>query len=142
MNLGQLETMRIKTPVGEYPLSELATYNIDRGPVSIKHYNGAREIRIDADVVSYEHLLFPFRKKLKMKLSLILLSRYPGIDVAYLGQKKDSDETMAQIQKFFLPAFLLMFLIIILHFKSIAQGLIIIAMIPLSMVGSYLGPWY
>jgi len=44
INIGQLESMRIKTPLGEYPLSELATYTIDRGPVSIKHYNSSREI--------------------------------------------------------------------------------------------------
>ena len=131
--------MRIKTPIGEYPLSELATYTIDRGPVSIKHYNSAREIRIDADVVSYDTPVVPIQEKIESEIMPDILSRYPGIDVAYLGQKKDSDETMAQIQKFFLPAFLLMFLIIILHFKSLGQGLIIIAMIPLAWLGAIWG---
>jgi multidrug efflux pump subunit AcrB len=68
-----------------------------------------------------------------------LLSRYPGIDVAYLGQKKDSDETMQQIQKYFLPAFLLMFLLIIIHFKSFGQGMIIVMMIPLAWFGAIWG---
>ncbi len=139
VNIGQLEAMRIKTPIGEYPLSELATYNIDRGPVSIKHYNSAREIRIDADVLSYDTPVVPIQAKIENEIMPDILSRYPGIDVAYLGQKKDSDETMAQIQKFFLPAFLLMFLVIILHFKSMAQGLIIVAMIPLAWLGAIWG---
>ncbi|MEZ5082307.1 MAG: efflux RND transporter permease subunit [Bacteroidales bacterium] len=139
LNLGQLETMRIKTPVGEYPLSELATYTIDRGPVSIKHYNSAREIRIDADVMSYDTPVVPIQEKIENEIVPELLARYPGIDVTYLGQKKDSDETMEQIKKFFLPAFLLMFLIIILHFKSMGQGLIIISMIPLSWLGAVWG---
>ncbi|MCD4698444.1 MAG: efflux RND transporter permease subunit [Bacteroidales bacterium] len=139
INVGQLEAMRIKTPVGEYPLSELATYTIDRGPVSIKHYNSAREIRIDANVVSYDTPVVPIQEKIENEIVPELLARYPGLDVAYLGQKKDSDETMAQIQKFFLPAFLLMFLIIILHFKSLAQGLIIIMMIPLAWMGAIWG---
>jgi len=139
MSLGQLEAMRIKTPVGEYPLSELATYTIDRGPVSIQHYNSAREIRIDANVVSYDTPIIPIQEKIENEIVPELLKRYPGIDVAYLGQKKDSDETMAQIKKYFLPAFLLMFLIIILHFKSMGQGLIIISMIPLAWMGAIWG---
>ncbi|OQX81439.1 MAG: acriflavin resistance protein [Bacteroidetes bacterium 4484_249] len=139
ISLGQLEAMRIKTPAGEYPLSELATYTIDRGPVSIKHYNGAREIRIDANVVSYDTPVVPIQEKVENEIVPALLKKYPGLDVAYLGQKKDSDETMAQIKKFFLPAFLLMFLIIIIHFKSMAQGLIIISMIPLAWLGAVWG---
>ena len=139
INIGQLETMKIKTPVGDYPLSELATYKIDRGPVSIRHYNSSREIRIDANVVSYETPIVPIQEKIETEIVPELMKRYPGIDVAFLGQKKDSDETMAQIRKFFIPAFLLMFLIIILHFKSFSQGLIIVMMIPLAWLGAIWG---
>ena len=139
INLGQLETMKIKTPMGEFPLSELATFEIERGPVSIKHYNSSREIRIDANVVSYDTPIIPIQEKIETEIVPELLGRYPGINVAYLGQKKDSDETMAQIQKFFIPAFLLMFLIIILHFKSFSQGLIIVMMIPLAWLGALWG---
>ena len=139
INIGQLETMKIKTPLGDYPLSELASYKIERGPVSIKHYNSSREIRIDANVVSYETPIVPIQTKIESEIVPQLLARYPGIEVAYLGQKKDSDETMAQIQKFFIPAFLLMFLIIILHFKSFSQGLIIVMMIPLAWLGAIWG---
>ncbi|MEJ2595280.1 MAG: efflux RND transporter permease subunit [bacterium] len=139
INLGQLESMRIKTPMGEYPLSELAAYTIERGPVNIQHYNGSREIRVDANVVSYDTPIIPIQEKIENQIMPELLSRYPGIDVAYLGQKKDSDETMEQIRKFFLPAFLLMFLIIIIHFKSLIQGFIIILMIPLAWIGAIWG---
>jgi len=90
-------------------------------------------------VVSYDTPVVPIQEKIENEIIPELLTRYPGIDVAYLGQKKDSDETMAQIQKFFLPAFLLMFLVIILHFKSLAQGLIIVAMIPLAWLGAIWG---
>lgn len=139
INVGQLEAMRIKTPMGEYPLSELATYTVQRGPVSIKHYNGAREIRVDANVVSYDTPTIPIQEKIENKIVPELLAKYPDVDVAYLGQKKDSNETMEQIRKFFLPAFLLMFLIIIMHFKSFGQGMIIIAMIPLAWLGAIWG---
>lgn len=139
INIGQLEAMRIKTPSGEYPLSELATYKIDRGPVSIQHYNGVREMRIDANVVSFDTPVVPIQAKIENEIIPDILSKHPGVEVAYLGQAKDSAETMAQIQKYFLPAFLIMFLLIILHFKSLSQGLIVVSMIPLAWLGAIWG---
>lgn len=139
ISLGQLENMKIKTLMGDYPLSQLATYKIERGPVSIKHYNSSREIRIDANVVSFDTPVVPIQEKIETEIVPDLKTRYPGIDVAYLGQKKDSDETMDQIQKFFIPAFLMMFLIIIIHFKSFSQGMIIVLMIPLGWLGALWG---
>jgi len=139
VNLGQLESMKIKTSVSEFALSELATYKIERGPVSINHYNSSREIRIDANVLRYDTPIVPIQTKIETEIVPELKARYPGIEIAYLGQKKASDETMAQIRKFFIPAFLLMFLIIILHFKSFSQGLIIVMMIPLAWLGAIWG---
>ena len=49
--MGQLENIKIKTPRGNYPLPELAEYQIERGPVSIKRFNGQREVRVDADLM-------------------------------------------------------------------------------------------
>jgi multidrug efflux pump subunit AcrB len=139
INLGQLEAMRVKTPMGEYPLSELATYHVERGPVSIQHYNGAREMKVEANVVSFDTPVVPIQAKIENQIVPEILSKYPGVEVAYLGQAKDSNETMEQIQKYFLPAFMIMFLLIILHFKSFSQGLIILMMIPLAWLGAIWG---
>ena len=46
---------------------------------------------------------------------------------------------MEQIQKYFGSAFAIMFLLIIIHFKSFTQGLIIILMIPPAWMGSTWG---
>ena len=50
---GSLEAMKIKTPSGDFPLNELATYHIERGPIAIKRYNSAREVRVDAELVDH-----------------------------------------------------------------------------------------
>ena len=68
INIGQLENMKIKTPMGEYPLSELAIIRYERGPVSIKHYNGSREVRIDANVVSYDTPTIPIQEKIENEI--------------------------------------------------------------------------
>jgi len=139
LSIGQLENMKIKTPAGEYPLSELADYNIDRGPVSIKHYNGSREVRVDADLLNPYDAVPPLMEKIRTDILPDLEHLYPGVRVEYQGQQKDSNESMAQIQTYFGAAFALMVLIIILHFNSFAQGLLIVSMIPLAWIGATWG---
>ncbi|PLX02466.1 MAG: hypothetical protein C0595_10700 [Marinilabiliales bacterium] len=139
LSIGQLENMKIKTPAGEYPLSELAEYTIKRGPVSIKHYNGSREVRVDAYLLNPYDAVPPLMEKIRTDILPDLEHLYPGVRVEYQGQQKDSNESMEQIQTYFGAAFALMVLIIILHFNSFAQGLLIISMIPLAWIGSAWG---
>lgn len=139
INLSQLENMKIKTISGEYPLSELAEYTIERGPVSIKHFNGSREVRIDADLLNPYDAVPPIIEKIKTDILPEIETLYPGVTIEYQGQQRDSNETMDQIKKYFGFAFALMVLIIIIHFKSFAQGLLIISMIPLAWMGATWG---
>ena len=139
INLGQLENMKIKTIAGEYPLSELAEYTIDRGPVSIKHFNGAREVRVDADLLNPYDPVPPIIEKIKTDILPGIEQDYPGVTVEYQGQQRDSNEAMEQIMKYFSIAFALMFLVIVVHFKSFSQGVIILVMIPLAWMGAAWG---
>ena len=139
VNIGQLENMKIKTQNGEYPLSELVTYTVERSPVNIKRYNGAREARIDADLFDPYASVPPILEYIKTEIIPKIKQHYPGVNVVYQGQAKDSSESMLQIQTLFSVAFLLIMLILILHFKSISHMIIIILMIPLSLLGAAWG---
>ena len=139
INIGQLESMKIKTPFGDYPLSELATYTIERGPVDIKRFNGAREVRIDADLDNPLEPVPPIIEKIRTDIVPKINAKYPGVKVEYQGQQRDSDEAMGEIIKYFSIAFALMLLVIMIHFKSASQGFIIILMIPLAWLGSTWG---
>ncbi len=139
INIGQLENMKIKTIAGEYPLSELAEYTIDRGPVSIKHFNSEREVRIDADLLNPYDAVPPIIEKIRTDILPVIEETYPGVKVEYQGQQRDSNETMEQIISYFSAAFALMFLIIVVHFKSFTQGAIIALMIPLAWLGAVWG---
>jgi len=116
INIGQLENMKIKTFAGDYPLSELAEYTIDRGPVSIKHFNSSREVRVDADLLNPYDAVPPIIEKIKTDILPVIEETYPGVTVEYQGQQRDSNETMEQIIKYFSIAFALMFLVIVIHF--------------------------
>ncbi len=139
MNLSQLENMRIKTPMGDYPLRELAYYNIERGPVSIKHYNGKREVRIDADLFDLYAPVPPIIAKINETIIPDLKEKYHGVIVEYQGQQKDSDDAGKEMAKYFGIAFMIMVFIIMVHFRSFTQGIIVLLMIPLGWLGAVWG---
>ncbi len=139
INIGQLENMKIKTMAGDFPLSELAEYTIDRGPVNIKRFNSNREVRVDADLLNPLDPVPPIIESIKTDILPYIAENYPDVKVEYQGQQRDSNETMEQIQKFFSIAFAIMFLIIVIHFKSFGQGVIIVLMIPLAWLGAMWG---
>lgn len=138
-NLGQVETMKIKTPSGQYPLMELASYDIDRGPVNIQRYNGSREARIEADLIDPYAPVPPILETVSNSIIPEMLSQYPGVKVEYQGQQKYSTEAQAEITHLFGIAFAVMALILMIHFKSFSQPFIIICMIPLAVLGSAWG---
>ncbi|MEA3444613.1 MAG: efflux RND transporter permease subunit, partial [Bacteroidota bacterium] len=139
VNIGQFEDMKIKTPAGDYPLSELANYDIERGPVAIKHFNSSREVRIDADLHDPMEPIPPIIKRIEEKILPEILSKYPGIRYQFLGQQQDSEESMNVIITYFSIAFLIILIILMIHFRSFMQMIIIILMIPIAWLGSVWG---
>ncbi len=139
LNIGQLERMKIKTANGEYPLTELIDYKLERGPVSIQRYNGSREVRIESDLFDPYASVPPILAKVEEEIIEPLKVNYPGVKVEYQGQQKSSGESVAQIQQLFLIAFAMIIIILIVHFKSFLHAAIILMMIPLSFLGAAWG---
>jgi multidrug efflux pump subunit AcrB len=131
--------MKIKTPSGEFPLIELADYDMERGPVAIKRFNGNREIRVEAETIDPFASVPDILNQISNEIMPDLLAQYSGITYTYQGQQKASNEAMSKIIRYFSIAFIVIILIMVLHFKSFNQTLIIIMMIPLSMLGVFWG---
>ncbi len=139
LTIGQMEKMKIKTPSGVYPLIELADYHMERGPVAINRFNGSREIRVDAETVDPYAPVPDLINQIEMNIMPDILSQYAGIRYIFHGQRRFSTEAVAKIYRYFGVAFIFIVLVMILHFRSFNQTLIIIAMIPLSMLGVFWG---
>jgi multidrug efflux pump subunit AcrB len=137
--LGQLENMKIKTQSGDYPLREIAEYQIKRGPVNIQRFNLSREVRVTADLVDPYEPVPPILEKIRQDILPDILTRYPGVRVEFQGQSRDSDETQSEMRKYFGLAFLLMFLVLLINFRSVTQAFLVIFMIPLAWLGSVWG---
>jgi multidrug efflux pump subunit AcrB len=139
LTLRQLESMKIKTNSGEYPLIELADYEMERGPVAINRYNGSREIRVEAETVDPMAPVPEILSQISTEIMPDVMNHYPGVRYMYQGQQKASSEAMQKIRLYFTLAFALIIFILLLHFKSFNKTFIILMMIPLSLLGVFWG---
>jgi len=136
---GQMENMKIKTTVGDFPLSELADYHMERGPVAINRYNGKREIRVEAETVDPYAPVPEILEQIDKEIMPDLRAQFTGLRWEYQGQQKYGREAISKASGYFLIAFIIIIFIMIMHFKSFNQTFIILLMIPLSMLGVFWG---
>ncbi|MFA8298766.1 MAG: efflux RND transporter permease subunit [Hyphomicrobiales bacterium] len=139
LNMGDLENLRIKTPRGEYPLKEVADFKIERGPVTINRYNGKREITIEAGLIDPFEPVPPILARIKEDIIPELKASFPGVDVKFMGQAKESEQSGQDVMGYFLISFVLIVIILMVHFKSAIQGILILMMIPLGWLGAIWG---
>jgi multidrug efflux pump subunit AcrB len=139
LTIGQMEKMKVKTASGIYPLIELADYHMERGPVAINRYNGNREIRVEAELVDPYASVPEILEEIDHNIMPDILSQFAGIRYLYHGQRRFSREAIYKVYRYFGVAFIVIILLLILHFRSVNQTLIILAMIPLSMLGVFWG---
>lgn len=137
--MGQLENMKIRTPQGEYPLISLAELKVDRSPIAISRFNGKREIRVDAFIKDPEQSVTPIMEKVNTSILPAIREKYPQVDFTYRGQIKESREEGIEMMRGFGLAFLIMVIIIMIHFKSFYQGALILITIPLGFIGAIWG---
>jgi len=142
-SLGELEEIRIRATNGEtYPLTELIRYDTKRGVIDLKHLNGAREVRVEADLADQTTPVGPLIAQLREDLIPRLRAKYPGINYSFEGQSRRGEQFGKSIGKIW-PAILIgMVLLISLAFRSFSQSFIIILlMIPLGLLGAAIGHW-
>ena len=133
--LGQLEDMKIKTTQGVYPLSELADYHMERGPVAINRFNGSREIRVEAETVDPLASVPDILEQIEAEIIPELKAQFAGIRIVYQGQQKYSQEAMGQAGSSYMIAFMVILMLLVMHFRSVPKALIVIMMIPISLLG-------
>ncbi len=141
--LGQLETMRIKMADGkEIPLSEVASYTIDRGIVDIKHFNGSREIAVEAELSDADGSPVEIIEKLENTTLIDLKSKYPSLTFDFGGQQQRSQQSQESLQ-FALPIMLfIIILLITLTFRSLSQSILVMLLIPLGLFCAVFGHYF
>ena len=134
-----LNNMRIKSMDGkQIPLTELATYTIQRGPVSLKRRDGRREIVVDGKVDDPTKI-GDINSKIKSDIVPKILAEFPDVDIVQRGQGERSSKALASMQINVMILFTIMIIIMSLNFESVWQGLLILLVIPAGVAGGILG---
>lgn len=137
--IGQLERMKIITSQGEFPLTEIANYEMKRGPVNINRFNGRREIRVNADLVDPDASVTEILDQINVEIIPELNMLYPGINIVFQGQQKESERNMDDLLFLFPLAFLGIIFVLMINFKSFEQPFIILILVPISILGAVWG---
>ncbi|HID39419.1 MAG TPA: efflux RND transporter permease subunit [Calditrichaeota bacterium] len=138
-NLSQLDQMRIRTPTGEYPFSQIARYDIKRGISTINHLNRLREIRVEASLANEDLDVPPILDKIQNEVVPRILSQTQGVRVSFEGQSRDQTKFQRSVKKVFPVALLGMLILVILVFRSYLQAMMIFSLIPIGILGAVWG---
>ncbi len=142
LSITQLETMKVKMANGaEYPLTELADYKIGRGVININHFNGKREIRIDAELASKEQSLPDVLEKISGDVMPVIQAKYPGLDYTFEGQSSRGAREFGSLAQIGPIVLILLVLTITLNFRSFYQTLLIFSLIPIGVICAMFGHW-
>ncbi|MBN1116106.1 MAG: efflux RND transporter permease subunit [Bacteroidales bacterium] len=138
-SIGQLENMMIHTPKGNFPLGRIAEIATARSLSKINHYQGKREIRVNAYQKDQTQSVPDIIAYVESEILSKITEKYPGITYMQQGQVKDAKEQESSMILYFGMAFLIIVLIIMIYFKSFRQGILVVMMIPLGIVGAIWG---
>ncbi len=141
-SIKDLNDMWITTPSNQnVPLSEIATYEIQRGDVVINHLSSKREIQITADMKSPGESVTDILDDIKTNVMPEISSKYPTVSAAYEGQNREANKTVNSFKKVGFIILALIYIVIAFTFRSYEQPILLILMIPFSLIGVIWGHW-
>ncbi len=141
-SIDDLDNMWIVTPTRDrVPLSEIATYTIERGEVAINHLDGKREIRVEAAQKNIRDSATELLASVQENIMPDILLKYPGITALYEGQNREAGQIGGAMRDVLPAIFLLMYVVIAFTFRSYTQPLMLFVLIPFSLVGVAWGHW-
>lgn len=141
-DITQLQDMRVRFLDGrEYPLSEIANLEIERGVININHLDGKREVKVEADVANDNVSVSDLTTSLKEEILPGILADYPGVEAKFEGQNREQEKSAESLQTVGTVVLALMFFVIALTFRSINQTLAVFLLIPFGLIGVGWGHW-
>ena len=139
-SLGDLDNIRIRTPNGsEVPFGEVATATLRRGFAVIKRTDRQRALSITADVDSTKANAEKILAALDENFLPRLLADYENMRYSFEGQHKETQRSVGSLFRGFIIAMLLVYTILAVIFRSYAQPLVVMSVIPFGFIGAVVG---
>jgi multidrug efflux pump subunit AcrB len=135
-SLAQIESLLIPTAMGDpVPLSSVATLEMRSGFGTIRHLDQSRIIRVYGNTSGRSSL--EIVKDIQRELADLQLPS--GFSIIYGGDYEEQVQSSAFLSKAFIVAVFLIFMILLTQFNSLAQSLIVISSVILSLMGVFFG---
>lgn len=132
-----LRELLIPTNNGLIPLSTIASFEVTGGLGQINRVNHERVVTVSANV-DEKNIPSPVVRAQAEKI-ISKINMPPGYKIRFTGEQEEQEETEAFLTKAFAAALFLIMLILVTQFNSIAQPLIILTSVILSLGGVFLG---
>ncbi|NQU68585.1 MAG: efflux RND transporter permease subunit [Candidatus Marinimicrobia bacterium] len=135
-SVGKLENMWIKLNDGrEFPLKDIANFEVERGVLGINHIDGKRQILVTADMTNPKESVTDMLAGIRSDILPAIRENYSNVTIGFEGQRKDSAKTGRSAKTVVPIILILMFAIIVVTFRSFSQTITVFAMIPLGFIG-------
>ena len=139
-SLGDLENMRIRTPAGgEVPFSQVAVVEPGRGFASIRRVDRNRAVNVTASVEASVTSAGQVVADLQARILPEVLANYPGVVYTFEGVQAEQADAVAGLQRGFILALLMIFVLLAVPLRSYVQPIIIMSAIPFGLVGAVWG---
>jgi HAE1 family hydrophobic/amphiphilic exporter-1 len=135
VSLAGLQNIRIKGGQREFPLSEIASLNVEYASNSIYRRNQIRTVSIGARV----NPEVPYDKVVKsIESSLALLSMPPQYKIRVAGQELHRQESVKNLTFALILSIILVYMVLASQFESLLHPFTILLAIPFAVVGALL----
>ena len=139
-SLGDLDNIRIRARNGsEVPFNEVATATLRRGLSVIKRSDRQRALSVTAEVDSTKANAEKILADLDGDFLPRLLADYENMRYSFEGQHKETQRSVGSLFRGFIIAMLLVYTILAVIFRSYAQPLVVMAIIPFGFIGAVVG---
>ncbi|MBB3140770.1 efflux RND transporter permease subunit [Halomonas organivorans] len=139
--LASLSRLSIRTPDGRFvPLDQVMSLDHRQGFEALRHADGRLAVEVTAEVDTAVNT--PDRILADLEASVLpALMRDHGVRYSFEGRAADQRETFADMRVGLMVGLALMYVVLAWVFASWSLPLIVMAIIPLALVGALVGHW-
>ena len=137
-----IEGYLIRTPSGaEVPLSQVAQLNSGTSPPTVRRKDGQQVVTVTADVDDTVISGNEANRILADSILAELVTTDPGLTYTFGGEQQQQIESLDALYRGFVIALFMIFALLAIPLRSYTKPFIIMAVVPLGIVGAIMGHW-
>ncbi len=135
-DLGRLKSVLVPTPTGaQVPLGQLAELSVHKGPAGIKSENARRTAWVYVDLKGVDVGTYVKNAQVVVDNNVQLPA---GYSIVWSGQFEYMEKARKTLELIIPITLAVIFLLLYIHFHSVAEAMIVMASLPFALVG---GVW-